>query len=126
MAFGSPSSLVGLLALAGRLACLIVIAWFVVFAVDQTGSASAHQQGEVGGPASTSSGASGSQANPATHESSLHRKLNDTAEALTSPFSGVVSGSQSQWTIHVVETVLALLVYGLGIGFLVRFVRVRV
>ncbi len=116
MALGSPSSLVGLLALAGRLACLIVIAWFVVFAVDQTGSASARQQSEVNGRPATAP----------THESSLHRKLDDVAETLTSPFAGVVSGSQSQWTIHAVETVLALLVYGLGIGFLVRFVRVRV
>ena len=56
----------------------------------------------------------------------MHRKLDDVAETLTSPFAGVVSGSHSQWTIHAVETVLALLVYGLGLGFLVRLVRVRV
>jgi hypothetical protein len=56
----------------------------------------------------------------------VHRTLDEASDALTSPFAGVVSGSQSQWTIHIVRTVLALLVYGLGVAFLVRFIRVRV
>ncbi len=115
------SSLAGLILLAGRVACVIVLAWFVVFAVNQTSSASAHQQNEVlSGPSAPSP----TSATPSGHESSLHRTLNHTAEALTSPFSSAVSG-HSQWTTHIVETVLALLVYGVGIGFLVRFVRMR-
>jgi predicted secreted protein len=118
MARSPTSSLAGLILLAGRLACVIVLAWFVVFAVDQTSSASAHQQNEV------LSGPSASSPTPSGHESSLHRTLNHTAEALTSPFSSAVSG-HSQWTTHIVETLLALLVYGLGIGFLVRFVRMH-
>lgn len=116
-ASGPSSSLAGLLLLASRIACLIVIAWFVVFAVDQTATASSHQQNEI---------TAGSAPVGSTHESSLHRTLDEVSVAITSPFASVVSGTQSQWTIHIVRTLLALLVYGFGVAFLARFIRVRV
>jgi predicted secreted protein len=120
MASGATSSLTTLMRLASRVICLIVIAWFVVFVVDQTGSASVHQQNEV-----TEGSAPAPSTPDAKHESALHRTLNETTDALTSPFAGVVSGSHSEWTIHIVKTILALLVYGFGLAFLARFLRVR-
>ncbi len=121
MTSGPSSTLAGLLLLASRIVCLIVIAAFVVFVVDQTGRASAHQQNEISeGPAATSSTSSPKR------ESTLHRTLDEASDTLTSPFAGVVSGSSSSWAIHIVRTVLALLVYGFGVAFLVRFIRVRV
>jgi hypothetical protein len=118
------SPLTGLMRLASRVICLIVIAWFVVFAVEQTGAASTRQQNEVtegtAPPASSTSGA------PAVkHESTPQRMLDEASNALTSPFAGAVSGSHSEWTIHIVKTILALLVYGFGLAFLARFLRVR-
>jgi predicted secreted protein len=118
------SSITGLMRLASRVICLIVIAWFVVFVVNQTSSASTHQQNEVTEGSSPPAGESSAAA--AKHESTLHRTLDETATALTSPFAGVVSGSSSEWTIHIVKTLLALLVYGFGLAFLARFLRVRV
>ncbi len=109
--------------LASRVICLIVIAWFVVFVVNQTSSASTHQQNEVTG---TSPLAGEPSTAAAKHDSTLHRTLDEAANALTSPFAGVVSGSNSEWTIHIVKTLLALLVYGFGLAFLARFLRVRV
>jgi cytoskeletal protein RodZ len=148
MAASPSSSVVGLLQLAGRIACLIVIAWFAVFAVEQTSNASAHQQSELnGGPPATSStssttsaagaspaSSSGSPSSPGSsqgatssnHESTPHKVLNETATALTAPFAAVVAGSHSEWVLHIVKTLLALLVYGVAIGYLVRIVRVRV
>lgn len=118
------STITGLMRLASRVICVIVIAWFVVFVVNQTSSASTHQQNEViEGIERTPTE---SDAAAAKHDSALHRTLNETADALTSPFAGVVSGSSSEWTIHVVKTLLALLVYGFGLAFLARFLRVRV
>jgi hypothetical protein len=125
------SSLTRLMHLASRVICLIVIAWLVVFVVDQTGSASAHQQNEVipgsapTGTPSSEAGA-GSAAVKAKPESTARKTLNEVAEALTSPFAGAVSGSHSEWTIHIVKTLLALLVYGFGLAFLARFISVRV
>jgi len=126
------SSLAGLALLASRIACLIVLAAFVVFVVNQTNSASVHQQNELNGSgapvsepdAGRSPGSAGSSAS-SQHESSLHRTLDETANTLTSPFAGVVSES-SEWVTQLVRTGLALLVYGLGVAFLVRFIRVRV
>lgn len=118
------SSVTGLMRLASRIICVIVIAWFVVFVVNQTSSASTHQQNELTEGTPTPAGESSEGI--AKHESTLHRTLNETADALTSPFAGVVSGSNSEWTIHIVKTLLALLVYGFGLAFLARFLRVRV
>ena len=116
---GVSSSLAGLLRLASWVICLIVLASFVVFVVDQTSTASIHQQNELSGggpPAATA----------VKHQSTLHKTIDDAANDLTSPFAGVVSGSSSQWVIHGVKTLLALLVYGFGFGFLVRVLRVKV
>ncbi len=116
------SSLAGLLLLASRIVCLIVIASFVVFVVDQTSSASTHQQNEL---SETAQAPSESSASRAKREGTVHRTLDEASDALTSPFAGVVSGSNSEWETHIVRTVLALLAYGLGVAFLVRFIRVR-
>jgi hypothetical protein len=115
----ASSSATGLLLLASRIVCLIVIASFVVFVVNQTSSASAHQQNEV------LENSSAPKASGPKHESTLHRRLDEASDTLTSPFAGVVSGSHSEWVIHIVRTVLALFVYGFGAAFFVRFIRVR-
>ncbi|MGH2902227.1 MAG: hypothetical protein ACRDK7_01325 [Solirubrobacteraceae bacterium] len=114
---GASSSLASLLRLASFVICLIVAASFLVFVVNQTSSASTHQQEELNGSAHT----------PAPkHESSLHKTLDEASDFFTSPFAGVVAGSSSQWAIHGVKAVLALLVYGLGLSYLARVIRVRV
>lgn len=116
---GASSSLAALLRLASWIICLIVVASFIVFVVDQTSAASTHQQEELGGAAHTS------KTSP-KHESTLHKKIDETSDFFTSPFAAAVSGSSSQWVIHGVKTVLALLIYGLGLGYLARVLRVRV
>lgn len=118
------SFLTRLMRIASVAICLIVSASFLVFVVNQTSSASTHQQNKLNeGSAQASS--SEPVASKAKRKSTLHRALDDTSDALTSPFAGIVSGS-GQWTVHIVRTVLALLVYGFGLAFLVRFIRVRV
>jgi conjugal transfer/entry exclusion protein len=113
------SSLAGLIRLASIAICLIVIASFAIFAANQTSSASTHQQEEVSGRVTT-------QKTPSTHESSVHKAIDDASNELTSPFSGISSGWSSQWAIRGVNLLLALIVYGFGLGFLARAVRVRV
>jgi hypothetical protein len=108
------------LRLASIVICLIVIASFLVFAVNQTSSASGHQREELGetpAPAQT-------LAKP--HENSIHKGLDEVSETLTSPFGGIVSDASSEWANRTVRLILALLVYGFGLGYLARLVRVRV
>jgi hypothetical protein len=122
------SSLAGLLRLVSWIICLIVLASFVIFVVDQTKTASTHQQEELSqGHAVTSSapGESNTPKPPPKHESTLHKAIDEASDTFTSPFAGVISGSNSQWAIHGVKTVLALLIYGFGLGYLARLLRVR-
>jgi hypothetical protein len=106
---------------------LIVIASFVVFAVDQTKSASGHQQEELasGAPVTRTSN-SASSTGGTSHEGSVHKAIDEASGQLTSPFSGIVSGSSSEWASRGSKLLLALLVYGFGLGYLARVLRVRV
>ncbi len=112
-----------LLRLVSRAMCLIVIVSFAIFTLEQTGKASSHQQNEETGSASGSP--SPHEAEP-SHEGAVHNAIDEAARVLTSPFSGVTSGSTSQWVTRGVGTLLALLAYGLGLGYLARMLRIRV
>lgn len=103
--------------LASIVICLVAVVSFTLFAVNQTGNASTHQQQELNAEATA----------PATppKESSLRRSVDDVSEAIASPFSAVTAGSSSQWLIRGVNLLLVLLVYGFGLGFLARLIRVR-
>jgi hypothetical protein len=122
------SPLASALRLASVVVCLIVIVSFALFVVNQTSSASAHQQQELNGTTSAP-GAQAAQgaATSLKHakKSSLRTRIDDASEAITSPFDGLSSGWSSQWLIRGVNLLLALVVYGFGLGFLARVIRVR-
>jgi hypothetical protein len=113
------ASLARLLRLSSIVICLIVIGSFAVFAVEQTKGASTRQQEVLQAQASPTHPA------PA-HKSGVHEAIDDASSQLTSPFSGIVSGTSSEWTIRGGKLILALLVYGFGLGYLARVIRVRV
>jgi hypothetical protein len=113
-----------LLRLASRVACVIVIVAFAIFAVEQTDKASTHQQNALQG---TGVGGSAPQtAEKPKHEGAVHNAIDEAAKALTSPFSSVTSSSSSQWVVRGVGTALALLVYGVALGYVARMMRIRV
>jgi hypothetical protein len=109
------------LRLASIVICGIALASFVTFAVDQTGSASNHQQAEV----NESAGNAKPSTSKPSHKSALHEAIDKAFSTLSSPFSGVTSGSSSQWTIQIVDTLLVLFVYGFGLSFLARLLPGR-
>jgi hypothetical protein len=117
------STLVKLLRLISIGVCVVVAASFVTFAVEQTKTASGHQQEELATPAEAAAAAATPPAK--SHESSVRKGLDEASAELTSPFAGLVSGS-SEWATRGVKLLLALLIYGFGIGYLARMVRVRV
>jgi hypothetical protein len=115
------SSLATLLRMGSRLACLIVLVSFGIFVVEQTSSASSRQQNAVTG---TASGASAPHvATQPSRKGTAHRVIDEVAGDLTSPFAGITAGSTSQWVLRGVGAVMALLVYGIGVGFLARILR---
>jgi hypothetical protein len=112
------------------LTCVVVAASFSLFVVDQSSSASAHQVAELGpvaqtGPVlSTSTGAAPTPHTPGG-PGALRRTLDKVDSTLTSPFRSLISAGANVWVREGIPTLLALAAYGLGLGFLARFVRVR-
>jgi hypothetical protein len=114
--------IVKLMRVASFALCAIVIASFGAFVLDQSSTASAHQAREVGaGP-----GGEGSSSNSTAHEGTVHRYLDEASADLTSPFASAVSGTHSEWASRGGKLVLALAIYGFGLGYLARVLRVRV
>jgi hypothetical protein len=123
------SVLARLLGWASIACCLIVVASFGLFVVNQTSAASTHQQNELVGTGEASSNtraagnalAANEGPQAAQKPGTVHRLIDEAAQKLTSPFSSLTSGSHSQWAIELVGTLLALFLY----GFVVRFVVAR-
>jgi hypothetical protein len=97
---------------------VLVIGSFVMFAADQAAGASHHQQAELtGGPSSNSSSSA-----PTSQRGQPGRFIDDAADTLTAPFASIVE-SKNAWVDHGVPTLLGLIVYGVGLGYLARFSR---
>jgi hypothetical protein len=95
----------------------LVLASFVMFARDQIAGASKHQANEV-----VSSEPATTAAPPQKAEGQPGRFIHSAASKLTSPFRSIIE-STSAWVERGVPTILALLVYGVGLGFLARYSR---
>ena len=96
--------------------CFFVVASFALFAIDETAAASKHQQNEI-----VSSSVQPIPTEP-KHHAQPRQFIDDVAHTLTSPFSSIVQ-SNSQWVLRGVPAIIAVLVYGVGIGYLARFSR---
>jgi hypothetical protein len=107
------------LALTAYVCCGLVIASFALFARDQLAGASKNQQTEI----NTGGAQTGSSGTPTVHHHAQPRRFIDgAASTLTSPFGSVIQ-STNDWVNHGIPAVLALIVYGLGLGYLARFSR---
>ena len=103
---------------AAVVASLLVLAGFLAFAVDQSTGASRHQQEVVVDP-----GAVQERQREAGH-SRVRIVLDDINDELLKPFTGIVDSTEP-WVQRGVPTLFGLLVYGVGLGFLARYVRSR-
>ena len=96
--------------------CFFVVASFSMFAIDELSGASKHQQNEI------TSYVVQPVAPEAKHHGQPRQFIDDVAHTLTSPFRSIVQ-SDSQWVLRGIPSIVALLVYGVGIGYLARFSR---
>jgi hypothetical protein len=95
----------------------LVLASFVMFARDQIAGAAKVQANSVSSPV-----ANRTTAPKAKQQGQPGRFIDDAASKLTSPFSSIIQ-SGSAWVEHGIPTILALLVYGVGLGYLARYSR---
>ena len=106
------------LTLAALICCTLVGLSFALFALDQFSHASKQQVNALATPSS-----SGSDGQAPTSHGQPRRFIDDAARTLTSPFRSLI-GTSSQWSLEGVSTLLALLVYGVGLGYLARYARI--
>jgi hypothetical protein len=114
-----------MLRIASTVICLTVVASFIIFAVDQTSTAATRQQEQIAATNPTSTQDGSAPAHP-KKQNAIKHDIDAVATELTSPFSGLVSGASGEWADRSVRLLLALLVYGFGLGYLARALRVRV
>ncbi len=93
--------------------CLIAILSFLLFALNQTSTASGHQQEELSGAKTAQTHSSGS---------GFRHTIDGIAEEVSSPVDGL---SSSQWAERALRLLFVLLVFGFALGFLARALRVR-
>jgi hypothetical protein len=100
--------------------CALVVVSFGLFALSQASGASNHQVAQLnGGPAPAHSGRT---AHPAQVPGQPRRFIDGASSALTSPFRSFIH-SDSKWGVKIASTILALLLYGLGFGYLARWAK---
>jgi hypothetical protein len=99
---------------------LLVLASFGLFARDQLAGASKNQQTALA--AGVSPSAVTMPARKVHRAAQPRRFIDGAARVLTSPFRSIVQSS-SEWVLNGFPTILALLVYGFGLGYLARYSR---
>jgi len=96
--------------------CLLVALSFGLFALSQAAGASVHQQTELASGSNTVP----TPAAPSKPHGQPRRFIDGAAKTLTDPFDAIVR-STNPWVDNGVPAVFALLVYGLGLGYLGRY-----
>lgn len=101
---------------------LLVIAGWGWFVIDEAGAASAHTQAEIAGQEATRtvSPDPDQERDREKVNSSLHEAIDDANDVLLKPFAALSENSDSKWTRRSVPALLALIVYGFGLGLLAR------
>lgn len=115
-------SLARLVSIVSLVLCAIVVASFAIFVIDETRTASGRQQQQLNGGGAAPAPAPAGPKRPG----GVHRAIDDAASAITAPFADVVSASSGEWAERGAKLGLALAIYGFGLGFLARVLRVHV
>jgi hypothetical protein len=116
-----------LLRLAAIASSLLVVAGWAWFAIDETSAASQNTQAEIAGREATRTPDPDAEQERAREQANgpVREVIEDVNDVLLRPFAPAVEGSSSAWVRRTVPALLALLVYGFGLGLLARFAAGR-
>jgi hypothetical protein len=104
-------------------ACALVIIGFVAFAYDQVWVVSERAQKQIANTALADPSPSAERAREHEH-TQVREFIDDANDVLLKPFAGIDTTTQP-WLSRLVPALLALLVYGFGLGYLASFARGR-
>jgi hypothetical protein len=101
---------------------LLVVAGWGWFAIDETSAASKDSVAEIAGQqaARTASPDPDQERDREKVNSRVHEWIDDANDVLLRPFSSITEDSSSKWVRRSIPAVLALIVYGFGLGLLAR------
>lgn len=110
------------LRLAAVVCSLLVILGWGWFAFDEAGTASANTQAEIAGQqaARSVSPDPDQERDREKVNSSVHEVVDDANDVLLNPFAALSENSDSKWVRRSVPALLALILYGFGLGLLAR------
>lgn len=103
-------------------ASLLVVAGFVAFAVDELGAASKRTQAELDRASAPSPTAQEEKSRERRH-TRVREYVDDANDILLAPVAWLSDGARNRWVKRGVPALLALALYGFGLGFLARFAR---
>jgi hypothetical protein len=111
-----------ILRLAAIICSLLVVAGFGWFVIDQAGAASKRTQDEIAGQVAARTVNPDPDQERAREKvnSKVHEFVDDANDILLRPFAPIVDSSSNKWVRRSVPALLALLIYGFGLGFLAR------
>jgi hypothetical protein len=110
----------GFLRLTALVCCALIVLSFALFARDQMAGASAHQESElVAGTGATAAASATSK-----RHGQPRRFIDGAARLLTRPFDAIVQ-STNQWVKRGLPTLFAMILYGVGLGYLARHLSVH-
>ena len=104
-------------------ASAIVLISFGLFAIDQARAGSKREQDKLAQQDTADPTTADERRREKAH-TDIREAIDDADDFLLSPFTGIVD-SGGEWARRGIPTVLALLVYGFGLGFVARFMRGR-
>jgi hypothetical protein len=101
---------------------LLVIAGWGWFAIDETRAASEQSTAEIAGQQASRTASPDPDQEAAREQtnSKVHEWVDDANDVLLKPFSPLTEDSGSKWVRRSIPAVLALIVYGFGLGLLAR------
>ena len=106
----------------------IVLVSFGLFAIDQTREASTDTRARIADSNKANDPGAAAAAEKAkertTQHSEVRNTIDDANDAITSPFQDIVT-SDNIWVERTVPAVLALLLFGVGLGYVARFFKGR-
>jgi hypothetical protein len=113
-----------LLRIVAVISCVLLVIGFGTFASDEASTSSAGQVEKLGEALNDPAPSGDTERAREKRHGSAREAVDDTNDFLLRPFSGVVA-SDDAWVRRGVPTLLALLVYGLGLTLLTNYLPRR-
>ena len=104
---------------------LVIAIGFMLFALEDIGRASTAAENRVQDRYTATAPTPAGERERERRHGDVREAIDDINDVLLSPFAGISDDAASRWARRGVPTLLGLLVYGFGIGFVARFTKGR-